>query len=407
MKRKGLIAVIAGVALMALLLTKCFSKKADEYTFDTVKVEKGTITNTVTATGTLEAITTVQVGTQVSGIIEHVYADFNDYVKQGQVLAKLDETALRAQLEQSQASVDQAQAQLTYQEATFKRLKALFEKNLIAQADYDQALFNYENSKASLSNARSALDRAKVNLAYATIYSPIDGVVLNRAIEEGQTVAASFNTPEMFTIANDLTQMEVQTSVDEADIGQVKEGQRVEFTVDAYPEMKFEGSVSQVRFKPVTTNNVVTYTVILNAPNPDKKLMPGMTASATIFIDEKENTLILSGKALRFTPSAEYLKSLFAGNMSGRPAGGSVMAGGQQGLAPAGSLPSMPEGMKMVWVKDELLTVKPVPVTTGIENGSAVEILSGLNEGDNVIISMTNSTKKAASRQNDGPPMPF
>lgn len=407
MKRKGLITGIAGVALIALLLTKCFSKKADEYTFDTVKVEKGTITNTVTATGTLEAITTVQVGTQVSGIIEHVYADFNDYVKQGQVLAKLDETALRAQLEQSQASVDQAQAQLTYQEATFKRLKALFEKNLIAQADYDQALFNYENSKASLSNARSALDRAKVNLAYATIYSPIDGVVLNRAIEEGQTVAASFNTPEMFTIANDLTQMEVQTSVDEADIGQVKEGQRVEFTVDAYPELKFEGSVSQVRFKPVTTNNVVTYTVILNAPNPDKKLMPGMTASATIFIDEKENTLILSGKALRFTPSAEYLKSLFAGKMSGMPAGGSVATGGQPGLAPAGSLPSMPEGMKMVWVKDEKLTVRPVPVTTGIENGSAVEILTGLKEGDNVIISMTSSTKKAASRQNDGPPMPF
>ena len=286
-------------------------------------------------------------------------------------------------------------------------MKALFEKNLIARADYDQALFNYENSKASLSNARSALDRTKVNLAYATIYSPIDGVVLNRAIEEGQTVAASFNTPEMFTIANDLTQMEVQTSVDEADIGQVKEGQRVEFTVDAYPDMKFEGSVSQVRFKPVTTNNVVTYTVILNAPNPDKKLMPGMTASATIFIDEKENTLILSGKALRFTPSAEYLKSLFAGSTSGMPAGRSVAAGSQPDLASPGSLPSMPEGIKMVWVKDELLTVKPVPVTTGIENGSTVEILSGLKEGDNVIISMTSSTKKAASRQNDGPPMPF
>jgi len=407
MKRKGLIAGIAGVALIALLLTKCFSKKVDEYNFDTVKVEKGNITNTVTATGTLEEITTVQVGTQVSGIIEHVYADFNDNVKQGQILAKLDETALRAQLEQSQASVDQAQAQVTYQEATFNRLKALFEKNLIAQADYDQALFNYENSKASLSNARSALDRAKVNLAYATIYSPIDGVVLNRAIEEGQTVAASFNTPEMFTIANDLTQMEVQTSVDEADIGQVKEGQRVEFTVDAYPDLKFEGSVSQVRFKPVTTNNVVTYTVILNAPNPDKKLMPGMTASATIFIDEKENALILSGKALRFTPSSEYLKSLFVRSNPGMPAGGSVNVGSQQGLAPAGSLPPVPEGMKMVWVKDEKLTLKPVPVTTGIENGSSVEILSGLKEGDNVIISMTSSTKKAASRQNDGPPMPF
>ena len=255
----------------------------------------------------------------MSGIIEHVYVDFNDNVKQGQILAKLDETALRAQLEQSQASVDQAQAQLNYQEATFNRLKALFEKNLIAQADYDQALYNYENSKASLSNAKSALDRTKVNLAYATIYSPIDGVVLNRAIEEGQTVAASFNTPEMFTIVNDLTQMEVQTSVDEADIGQVIQGQRVEFTVDAYPDLKFEGSVSQVRLQPVTTNNVVTYVVILNAPNPDKKLMPGMTASATIYIEEKQNTLVLSGKALRFTPDTEYLTKMMAKSIGNAP----------------------------------------------------------------------------------------
>lgn len=423
MKRKGLIAGIAGVALISLLLTKCFSKKVDEYTFDTVKVEKGTITNTVTATGTLEAITTVQVGTQVSGIIEHVYADFNDNVKQGQVLAKLDETALRAQLEQSQASVDQAQAQLTYQEATFNRLKALFEKSLIAQADYDQALFNYENSKASLSNARSALDRTKVNLAYATIYSPIDGVVLNRAIEEGQTVAASFNTPEMFTIANDLTQMEVQTSVDEADIGQVKEGQRVEFTVDAYPDLKFEGSVSQVRFKPVTTNNVVTYTVILNAPNPDKKLMPGMTASATIFIEEKQNTLILSGKAMRFTPDAAFMKSLMAGGVKRMPE--SQLPGGQnsgsnlpvqsqnagvtqipaaQGSAPA----TLPEGMKTVWVKDDKVKIKPVPINVGIENGSHVEILSGLKEGDEVIISMSGTSKKESTRQGGpGGPMPF
>jgi HlyD family secretion protein len=316
----------------------------------------------------------------------------------------------------------------------------LYEKNLIAQADFDQALFNYQNSKASISNARSALDRAKVNLAYATIYSPIDGVVLNRAIEEGQTVAASFNTPEMFTIANDLTQMEVQTSVDEADIGQVKEGQRVEFTVDAYPDLKFEGSVSQVRLQPVTTNNVVTYTVILNAPNPDKKLMPGMTASATIFIEEKQNTLIVSGKAMRFTPDTEYLKKMMTG-MNGMPSGpetaqaaipgqsgavsvspkgnisGTGQAAGLEGSVPSQMVPGikggngfmpMGGGMKMVWFKDEKTLVRPVPVTVGIENGSNVEILSGLSEGDEVIISMTNSAKKASSSQrNAGPPMPF
>jgi HlyD family secretion protein len=402
MKKKVLITVgIISVAAIALLLFKPFSKKKAEYSFDTIKVEKGNITNTVTATGTIEAMTTVKVGTQVSGIIEHVYVDFNDNVKQGQILAKLDETALRAQLEQSQASVDQAQAQMIYEEATFKRLKALFDKDLIAQADYDQALYNYENSRASLSNAKSALDRTKVNLAFATIFSPIDGVVLNRAIEEGQTVAASFNTPEMFTIVNDLTQMEVQTSVDEADIGQVIQGQRVEFTVDAYPDLKFEGSVSQVRLQPVTTNNVVTYVVILNAPNPDKKLMPGMTASATIYIQEKQNTLVISGKALRFTPDTEYLTKMMAksiGNTTSMPSG----------MPPMGTMQDMEEGAKVVWIKDEKSGIRPVPVTIGIENGSNVELLSGLKEGDEVIISMTNEVKKTTTRSNaspGGPPM--
>jgi len=397
MKKKVLL--IAGIILAAvigLLILKPFTKKTDEYTFDTVKVERGNIQNAVTATGTIEAITTIKVGTQVSGIIEHVYVDFNDNVKQGQILARLDETALRAQVEQSQASVDQAQAQLTYQEATYNRLKSLFEKNLIAQADYDQALFNHQNSKAALSNSKSALDRANVNLAYATIYSPIDGVVLNRAIEEGQTVAASFNTPEMFTIANDLTQMEVQTSVDEADIGKVMQGQRVEFTVDAYPDDKFEGSVSQVRLQPVVTNNVVTYTVILNAPNPAKKLMPGMTASATIYIQEKQNTLVLSGKAMRFTPNTGYLAKMMKD--------ASAMTAN---LPAAGAFQGMAEGVKMVWMKDEKSGVRPVPVTIGIENGSNVEIVSGLKEGDEVIISMTGGSKKAATTRDEGQRGPF
>jgi HlyD family secretion protein len=432
------ITVIILAAAIVLLILKSCSKKADDYTFDTVKVEKGDIQNTVTATGTIEAVTTVQVGTQVSGIIEHVYVDFNDNVKVGQVLARLDETALRAQLEQSQAQVDQAQAQLTYQEATYNRLKALFEKNLIAQADYDQALYNYQNSRASLSNANSALDRAKVNLAYATICSPIDGVVLNRAIEEGQTVAASFNTPEMFTIAKDLTQMEVQTSVDEADIGKVKEGQRVEFTVDAYPDDKFEGTVSQVRLQPVITNNVVTYNVILNAPNPEKKLMPGMTASATMFIEEKQNTLRLSGKAMRFTPDQEYMMKMmakmikkmpegqvpssqgFTSSSAANPRGGTTgqiaAASGPEGsgfpaaIPDLNSLPGM-EGKKMVWIRDEKAGLRPVPVSVGIDNGSSVEILSGLKEGDEVIISMNSMAKKESSSGRNagqgGPPMPF
>lgn len=421
MKKKIIITSCIIILIAAvILIIRSSSKKGPEYTFETIKVQKGNITNTVTATGTIEAITTVKVGTQVSGIIEHVYADFNDNVKQGQVLARLDETALRAQLDQSQANVDQAQAQLTFQEATYNRLKALYEKNLIAQADYDQALFNYQNSRASLSNAKSALDRTKVNLAYATIYSPINGVVLNRAIEEGQTVAASFNTPEMFTIANDLTQMEVQTSVDEADIGKVIKGQRVEFTVDAYPDLKFEGSVSQVRLQPVTTNNVVTYTVILNAPNPDKKLMPGMTASATIYVEEKTNTLILSGKALRFTPDAEYIKkqmSAMTKDSQGQfPDMGSLPAGVTEGSGTTGSFPSdgttqgfpglqgAPEGMKMVWMKSENGMIKPIPVSLGIDNGTNVEVLSGLKDGDEAIISMSGGATAPKRSSSFGPP---
>ncbi|MBK7131834.1 MAG: efflux RND transporter periplasmic adaptor subunit [Bacteroidales bacterium] len=427
MKKKVLI--IAGVlvaAVVVLLIVKPFGRKEAEVSFNTVKVERGNITNTVTATGTIEAITTVNVGTQVSGILQHVYVDFNDVVKKGQLLARLDETSLKAQLEQSQSQVDQAQAQLNFQEATYKRLKALYEKELIAQTDYDQALYNYENSKAALSNAKSALARTQVNLEYATITSPIDGVVLNRAVEEGQTVAASFNTPTLFTIVNDLTQMEVQTSVDEADIGKVQQGQRVEFTVDAYSDMKFEGTVSQVRLQPVTTNNVVTYVVILSAPNPEKKLMPGMTASAIIYVEEKENTLTLTGKALRFTPDAAYMKKMFADmqkNMPGRntamgapspqgnPASEIIDGEIPAGPPPTGGMPSAlsaPEGSKIVWVKDAKAGLRPVPLLTGIDNGSSVEVISGLKEGDEVIISMnTGEVKATAAKTNDGPPGPF
>jgi HlyD family secretion protein len=428
MKKKTLIiiAVIAVIGIAAVLALKPFSKKEEAVNFNTIKVEKGTITNTVTATGTIEAIKTVNVGTQVSGILQHVYVDFNDNVKQGQLLARLDETSLQAQLDQSQSAVNQAQAQLTYQQATYDRLKALYDKKLIAQADFDQAVFNLENAKGSLANAKFALARAKVNLDYATITSPIDGVVLNRAVEEGQTVAASFNTPTLFTIVNDLTQMEVQTSVDEADIGKVNKGQRVEFTVDAYSDMKFEGSVSEVRLQPVTTNNVVTYVVILSAPNPDKKLMPGMTASATIYVEEKTDALMLSGKAVRFTPDREYLMKQFekmraSGNMPKMPAGATGMPAGASAVPSAtGNMPAgMPTGMpfganadpksKTVWLKDDKMGIRPAMIRIGIDNGNSVEVISGLNEGDEVVVSTGDPDAAAASKRTEnGPPgFPF
>lgn len=438
MKKKVLIgAGVILLAALALLIIKPFGKEKAEVTFETVKVERGNITNTVTSTGTIEAVTTVEVGTQVSGIIDKIYVDFNDNVKQGQLLARIDKKQLSAQLEQTRATLDQAKAQLTYQEATYNRLKVLYEKKLIAQSDYDQALYNYENAKASLKNAQSSYERNLVNLNYCDITSPIDGVVLNRAIEEGQTVAASFNTPTLFTIANDLTQMEVETSVDEADIGKVREGQRVEFTVDAYSDLKFEGKVSEVRLQPTTTNNVVTYSVILSAPNPDKKLMPGMTASATIYVDEKENTLILSGKAMRFTPDMAYMQKQMEEMRKNMPAGAQAMgsspagrtgsnpataAGGAGSAAPqtmpAGNLPAMPQGgfgsfnaadgSKMVWIKDEKGGIRPNRIKVGIDNGTNVEILSGLNEGDEVVISMSGGEAQSEStNQNQGPRGPF
>jgi HlyD family secretion protein len=429
MKKKTLIiiGIVSVLGIAAILALKPFSRKEVEFNFNTVKVERGNISNTVTATGTIQALKTVNVGTQVSGIILHIYVDFNDHVKQGQLLAKLDETPLRTQLAQSQSAVDQATSQLHFEEATYKRLKVLYDKQLIAQTDYDQALYNFENSKAALANAKSALDRAQVNLAYATITSPIDGVVLNRAIEEGQTVAASFSTPTLFTIVNDLTQMEVQTSVDEADIGKIVNGQRVEFTVDAYSDLKFEGTVAQIRLQPVTTNNVVTYVVILNAPNPDKKLMPGMTASAIIYVEEKTNTLLLSGKAVRYTPDQAYLKKMFekmqaSGSMPKLPAGAPTGTGGMSQKVPAGqsllSMPSPAAGMaemnndpstKTVWIKDDKMGIRPDKIKIGIDNGTSVEVLSGLKEGDEVVISTGDKDVKTATKktQNGPPGFPF
>ncbi|HVN57599.1 MAG TPA: efflux RND transporter periplasmic adaptor subunit [Bacteroidales bacterium] len=428
MKKKIFIPVgVVAIAAILLLALKPFSKKDESVSFETVKVQKGSLSNTVTATGTIQAIKSITVGTQVSGIIQHIYVDFNNRVRQGQVLAKLDTVPLKSQLDQSQSALDMAQAQLNYQEANFRRLKVLFDKNLVSQADYDQAVYNYQNAKANLSNAKSGLTRAKVNLDYATIISPIDGVVLNRAVEEGQTVAASFSTPTLFTIVNDVTQMQVQTSVDEADIGKVKEGQRVEFTVDAYPDMKFNGEVSQVRLQPVTTNNVVTYVVIMKAPNPDGKLMPGMTASTTIYVDEKQDALYLPGKAVRFKPSTEYMQKMFqkmmaerskngsqvpSGMPSGMPSGSGMPAGGQM---PSGAqMPGMPSltgnsssKTKTVWVKDDKMGLRPAFITVGIDNGTNLEVVSGLKENDEVIVAMNTGKKKASASTNSGPRGPF
>jgi HlyD family secretion protein len=405
--KKRLIFISAAAVILAVVLIalRSLTKKDDSVSFETVKVQKGSISNTVTATGTIQAIKSITVGTQVSGIIQHIYVDFNDKVRKGQILAKLDSVPLKSQLDQSRSAVDQAQAQLNYEEANYKRLKILYDKNLISQSDYDQAVFNYENSKAAVSNAKSAYARSKVNLDYATIISPIEGVVLNRAVEEGQTVAASFNTPTLFTIVNDVTQMQVQTSVDEADIGKVREGQRVEFTVEAYPEMKFSGTVSQVRLQPVTTNNVVTYVVIMKAPNPEGKLMPGMTASTTIYVEEKKDALFISGKTLKFKPSASYTGKIFPGKM---PEAGMKDMKAPEGMPPMVQASNLKS--RTIWIRDTATGLKPAMITTGIDNGSFVEIVSGLNENDEVVVSVKTGGKTAdaaAKKSNKAPHGPF
>lgn len=304
-KKKTLVIVaVAAIAALAVWLLSG-GKKEEKITFDTAAVAPANIMNSITATGTIEPVTSVTVGTQVSGIVSKLFVDYNSVVKKGQVIAELDKTNLMSQLNTAKTQLATAQSQLNYQTANYKRYKTLFEKGLVAADDFDNAKLSYTQAKEQVASAKEEVQRAQTNLGYATITSPIDGVVLSKSVEEGQTVAASFSTPELFTIAQDLTNMQVVADVDEADIGDVKEGERVTFTVDTYPDDTFEGEVKQVRQEATTTNNVVTYEVVISAPNADLKLKPGLTANVTIYTAERKGVLSVPSKALRFTPQKE------------------------------------------------------------------------------------------------------
>lgn len=297
------VAVVIIVAIVAWALSG--SKKEEQISFETAAVAPANIMNSITATGTIEPVTSVTVGTQVSGIVSKLYVDYNSVVKKGQVIAELDKTNLMSQLNSAKTQLATAQSQLNYQTTNFNRYKTLYQKGLVAADDFDSAKLSYTQAKEQVAAAKEEVQRAQTNLGYATITSPIDGIVLSKSVEEGQTVAASFSTPELFTIAQDLTNMQVVTDVDEADIGDVKEGERVSFTVDAYPDDTFEGTVKQVRQEATTTNNVVTYEVVISAPNADLKLKPGLTANVTIYTAERKGVLSVQSKALRFTPQKE------------------------------------------------------------------------------------------------------
>ena len=318
----------------------------------------------------------------------------NSVVKKGQLIAQLDKSTLQSSLETAEADLERAVAENEYQVANLERIKKLYDNEVLPKSDYDVALYTFKISKAGLKSAEANLDRAQRNLSYAMIYAPIDGIVLNRAVEEGQTVTASMNTPELFTITNDLSTMQVEADVDEADIGMVEKGQHVEFTVDAFPDKTFKGEVSEVRLQPKESSNVITYTVIVSVENPERKLKPGMTASITDYVKEANDVLTMAGKAIRFQPEREvmmdYMSSLPEG--SARPMPGNnkpAISGGDNPSSPPSGPPleELAENQKRVWIKDGA-TIKPVLVEIGINDGSKIEILSGLEEGDLVVTSM-------------------
>ena len=372
-----LVAIVVVLAVVAFLLSG--NKKKEQVQFNTAEVAPANIVNTVTATGTIEPVTSVTVGTQVSGIVSKLYVDYNSVVKKGQVIAELDKSNLiselnsaKASLEQAKASLSSAESSLSYQAANFRRNKALYQKGLISGNDYESARLSYQTAMASVSSvrdqvsaAREQVKKAQTNLGYATITSPIDGIVLSKSVEEGQTVAASFSTPTLFTIAKDVTNMQVVADVDEADIGNVKVGERVTFTVDAYPDNTFSGTVKQVRQEATITNNVVTYSVVITAPNADLKLKPGLTATVTIYTQENKGVLSAPSKALRFTPEKETV-------------------GGMQ-------IKDIANAKNKVWTI-EGNTVVAHRVNIGMTDGSHTQILSGIRRGAKVITGISSAT---------------
>ena len=362
-------------------------KALQQVTYDTVPVEKGDVAYFVTATGTIEPVTEVEVGTQVSGIIAKLYADYNSTVKEGQIIAEMDKVTLESDLASARATYDGNRAEYVYQEKNYARSKGLHEKNLISDTEYEQAEYNFSMAKSAYENSKAALAKAERNLSYATIASPIDGIVIDRAVEEGQTVAAGFETPTLFTIAADLTKMQVVADVDEADIGGVKEGQRVSFTVDAYPDDVFDGRVIQIRLgssegsssvTSTATESVVTYEVVIAADNPDLKLLPRLTANLSIYTREAHDVLCVPARALRFNPHA--------------------MATKNDRIIDC-------EGASKLWTKDgNVFTAHPV--TTGISDGVSTEITGGIEEGMEIIAGASFAGLESLAKKNGNPFMP-
>ena len=372
MNKKKIIFIAVSIAVVAGAGFWLFgsSKAQHKVTYETAVVTRGEISESITATGTIEPVTEVEVGTQVSGIIDKIYADYNSVVTKGQLIAEMDRVTLQSEVASQRAAYNGAKAEYEYQQKNYERNRGLHEKQLISDTDYEQSVYNYEKAKSNYESSQASLAKAERNLSYATITSPIDGVVINRAVEEGQTVASGFETPTLFTIAADLTQMQVVADVDEADIGGVEEGQRVSFTVDAYPNDTFEGTVTQIRLGEdsstssgsSTSSTVVTYEVVISAPNPDLKLKPRLTANVTIYTLDRKDVLSVPARALRFTPE--------------RP------------LIGENDIVKDCESPHKLWTR-EGNTFTAHPVTVGISNGINTEIISGISEGATIVTEAT------------------
>ncbi len=383
MKRISKIWYVVGIVILIAVVSWLWpdSKKKEEVSFVTEKVAPANIQNSITATGSIEPVTEVTVGTQVSGIISKIYVDYNSEVKKGQVIAELDKTNLISTLNTAKANLNNAESTLNYQTANYKRYKELYDKGLVSADEYENALLTYKQAKEQVTSAKESVQTAQTNLGYATITAPIDGVILSKAVEEGQTVAASYNTPELFTVAKDLKDMQVVADVDEADIGNVTEGARVTFTVDAFPNDTFSGTVTQVRQEATETDNVVTYEVVISARNDDLKLKPGLTANVTIYTTEMQGVLSVSNKALRFTPVKETV--------------------GNKKIVDC-------NGTSKVWtLEGDKLVAHAVKI--GMTDGTHTQIISGVKEGQTIITELEVTTEggEGMEPQEGGERSPF
>lgn len=380
--------IVLVAAIVVFFGYKYFTtEKKASIAVQTVKLSKQNVTTSVTATGTVEPVDQVDVGTQVSGIINHIYADYNSPVKKGQLLAELDKTNLQESVNNALAQYNASLNELNYYQQNYNRQNNMYKSGVISKADYEQAAYQVKNSQQTVSQRKTALAQARTNVSYANIYAPIDGIILSREVEEGQTVAATMTTPTLFTIAKDITKMQVEANVDEADIGGVEVGQRVSFTVDAYPQEEFSGRVRQVRLSATTESNVVTYTVIIDADNPEQKLKPGLTATITIFTQELKDIDTVPASAIAFSPDTETLQKYY-----------------QQNQIKA-KIPEIKTGKnkeKYIWIKNNDGSLSQKQITIGINDGINIQVVSGLTGSEQIVTSLEEQTEPVAKSESDG-----